>query len=60
MNLYPTRAAAVEHEIRDALAPGLDDLLADGGTVEDYYDIDAIAYETITTTVTVGGQTRYC
>ena len=60
MNLYTTRNEAIEREIRDVLAPGLDDLLADGGTVEDYYDIDAIADETITTTVTAGGQLRYC
>lgn len=59
MNLYTTRNEAIEREIRDVLAPGLSDLLADGGTVEDYYDIDAIADETITTTVTAGGQLRY-
>lgn len=60
MNLYTTRNEAVEREIRGVLAPGLDDLLADGGTVDDYYDVDAIADETITTTVTAGGQLRYC
>ncbi len=60
MNLYTTRNEAIEREIRDALAPGLADLLADGGTVEDYYDIEAIADETITTTVTEGRQLRYC
>lgn len=60
MNLYTTRNEAVEREIRDVPAPGRDDLLADGGTVEDCYDIDAIADETVTTTVTVGGQPRCC
>lgn len=60
MNLHTTRNEAVEREIRGVLAPGLDDLLADGGTVDDYYDVDAIADETITTTVTAGGQLRYC
>lgn len=57
MNLYVTRNDAIEHEIHDALRPGLVDL---DGPVEDYYDIDAIADETITTTVTEGGQLRYC
>ena len=59
MNLYTTRNDAIEREIRQPLASGLDDLLADGGTVEDYYDVDAIADETITTAVTAGGQLRY-
>lgn len=57
MNLYITRNEAIEREIRGALAPGLSDL---DGTVDDYYDVDAIADETITTTVTAGGQFRYC
>ena len=57
MNLYTTRNEAIEREIRAALAPGLDDL---DGPVDDYYDVDAIADETITTTVTAGGQLRYC
>lgn len=43
MNLYLTRKSAADHEIREALAVGLEDLLADGGTVDDYYDVDAIA-----------------
>ena len=60
MNLYVTRNEAIRREIREPLAAGLSDLLADGGTVEDYYDVDAIADETITTTVTAGGQLRYC
>lgn len=60
MNLYTTRNEAIEREIRQPLAAGIEDLLTGGGTVEDYYDIDAIADETTTTTVTVGGQPRYC
>lgn len=60
MNLYTTRNEAIEHELRRPLAEGLDDLLADGGPVDDYYDVDAIADETIATTVTAGGQLRYC
>lgn len=39
MNLYATRNEAINHEIRDALAPGLEDL---DGPVDDYFDIDAI------------------
>lgn len=57
MNLYTTRNEAIEREIRAALAPGLDDL---DGPVDDYYDVEAIADEVITTTVTAGGQLRYC
>ena len=57
MNLYPTRNLAINHEIRDALAPGLEDLV---GTVVDYYDIDAIANETITMFITEGGMVTYC
>ena len=40
MILYPTRNLAINHEIRDALTPGLEGL---DGTVDDYFDIDAIA-----------------
>lgn len=57
MNLYPTRNLAINHEIRDALAPGLEDL---DGTVDDYYDIDAIANETITMFIAGGGMVTYC
>ncbi len=57
MNLYVTRNEAIEREIRGALAPGLADL---DGPVADYYDVDAIADATIATTVTAGGQLRYC
>lgn len=47
MNLYPTRSAAIEHEIRRPLAAGIEDLLEGGSTVEDYYDIEAIAEEAL-------------
>ena len=57
MPLYTTRNEAIEREIRDALAPGLVDL---DGPVDDYYDIDAIADETITMFVTEGGGVFYC
>ena len=66
MNLYTTRDEAAEREIRQPLAAGTEDLLpeprADGTcpTVEDCYDIDAIADEVITTTVTAGGRPRRC
>lgn len=60
MNLYTTRSEAIEREIRDALAAGLEDLLADGGTVEDYYDIGAIADETLEMFITKGGMVCYC
>lgn len=43
MNLYLTRKSAADREIRDVLAARLEDLLADGGAVDDYYDVDAIA-----------------
>jgi hypothetical protein len=56
MNLYTTRNEAVEHEIRAALAPGLEDL---DGTVDDYFDIDAIAGETITMFITEGRVVTY-
>lgn len=65
MNLYLTRDEATSREIREPLAAGIEDLLldprADGTypTVEDYYDVEAIADEVITTTVTAGGQPRY-
>jgi hypothetical protein len=57
MNLYATRNEAINHEIRDALAPGLEDL---DGPVDDYFDIDAIADETITMFITEGGMVTYC
>lgn len=61
MNLYPARAEAVEREIRKPLSEGLEDLLsdprADGTypTIEDYYDVAAIADEVLELLVTGGG-----
>ena len=65
MNLYLTRSEAVEHEIRKPLAEGLEDLLAEprpGGaypTVDDYYDVQAIADEVIELFLTGGGRGVY-
>lgn len=59
MNLYLTRKEAVNREIRDVLAVGLEDLLADGGTVDDYYDIDAIADKVIETVTRPNGLACY-
>lgn len=68
MNLYLSRAEAIEHEIKRPLAEGLEDLLSDpllGGdgsdgslthpAVEDYYDVQAIADEVLELFVTGGG-----
>lgn len=58
MNLYPARAAAIEHEIKRPLAEGLEDLLSeplpDGTypTIEAYYDVAAIADEVLELFVT--------
>lgn len=66
MTLYLTRSEAIEHEIRRPLAAGIEDLLyEDGvptGVVEDYYDIRAIADETIERFVSPGeaGLSLYC
>lgn len=68
MNLYLTRAEAVESEIAPRLAEGLEDLLpepADDGTyptVNDYYDVDAIAEVLIELFVYLGGRglVYYC
>lgn len=66
MNLYPTRAAAIEHEIKRPLAEGLEDLLvdpkADGThpTIDDYYDVAAIADEVLELFVTGGGFAYHC
>lgn len=60
INLYTTRNEAVEHEIIRPLVVGLEDLLADGGAVDDYFDIDAIANETIIMFITEGGMVTYC
>lgn len=59
MNLYLTRKSAADHEIRDALAAGLEDLLADGGTVDDYYDVDAIADKILEAVVRPNGVVCY-
>ena len=59
MNLYLTRKEAINREIRDQLAVGLEDLLADGGTVDDYYDIDAIANMVIETVIRPTGPVCY-
>ena len=66
MNLYLTRAEAVEHEILKPLSEGLEDLLpdprADGAhpTVEDCYDVQAIADEVLELYVFEGGFVYRC
>lgn len=56
MNLYTTRNEAIEREIRAAL-----ELSADlAGPIDEAFDIDAIADETITMFVTEGGMVCYC
>lgn len=55
MTLYATRNEAIEREIRDVLRAS-EDLT---GPIDEAFDVDAIADETITTTVTAGGQLRY-
>lgn len=66
MNLYLTRAEAIEHEIRKPLSERLEDLLpdprADGTnpTVEDYYDVQAIADEVLELYVYEGGFVYRC
>ena len=59
MNLYLTRKGATDREIRDVLAEGVGDLLADGGTVDDYYDVDAIADKVLETVVRPNGLACY-
>lgn len=56
MTLYTTRNEAIEREIRDVLRPSEDVT----GPIDDAFDIDAIADETITTFVTEGGGVFYC
>lgn len=56
MNLYPTRNEAIEHEIRDVLRQSEDAT----GPIDDAFDIDAIAGETITMFITEGGMVTYC
>ena len=66
MNLYLTRAEAVEHEIRKPLSERLEDLLPDPGaygthpTVEDCYDVQAIADEVLDLYVFEGGLVYRC
>lgn len=60
MNLYLTRKSAADHEIRDVLAAGLEDLLDAGGTVDDYYDVDAIADQVLERVVRPNGVVCYC
>lgn len=56
MNLYTTRNEAIEREIRDVLRPSEDVT----GPIDDAFDIDAIADETITMFVTEGRMVTYC
>lgn len=56
MTLYTTRNEAIEREIRDVLRPSEDVT----GPIDDAFDIDAIADETITMFVTEGGGVFYC
>lgn len=56
MSLYATRNEAIEREIRAVL-----ELSADlTGPIDDAFDIDAIADETITMYVFEGGGVFYC
>ena len=59
MNLYLTRESAINRVIRDELAAGLEDLLDDGGTVDDYYDVYAIADMVLETVVRPNGVVCY-
>lgn len=59
MNLYLTRKEAADREIRGVLAVGLEDLLDDGGTVDDYYDVDAIADKVLETVLRPNGLVCY-
>lgn len=56
MSLYATRNEAIEREIRDVLRPSEDAT----GPIDEAFDIDAIADETITMFVTEGGGVFYC
>jgi hypothetical protein len=56
MNLYTTRNEAIEREIRDVLRPSEDVT----GPIDDAFDIDAIADETITMFITEGRMVTYC
>ena len=56
MNLYTTRNEAIEREIRAVLEPSADIT----GPIDDAFDIDAIADETIAMFITEGGMVTYC
>lgn len=56
MNLYITRNEAIEREIRAALESSADLT----GPIDEAFDIDAIADETITMFVTEGRMVTYC
>lgn len=56
MNLYTTRNEAIEREIRDVLRQSEDVT----GPIDDAFDIDAIADETITIFITEGRMVTYC
>lgn len=56
MNLYTTRNEAIDREIRDALRSSEDAT----GPIDEVFDIDAIANETITMFITEAGMVTYC
>ena len=56
MNLYTTRNEAIEREIRDVLRPSEDVT----GPIDDAFDTDATADETITMFITEGRMVTYC
>lgn len=56
MDLYVMRDDAIEHEILDVLR-AIEDVT---GPIDDAFDIDAIAEETITMFITEGGVVTYC
>ena len=56
MNLYATRNEAIEREIRDVLRPSEDVT----GPIDEAFDIEGIADETITMFITEGRMVTYC
>ena len=56
MDLYVMRDDAIEHEILDVLR-AIEDVT---GPIDEAFDIDAIAEETITMFITEGGAATYC
>ncbi len=56
MNLYTTRSEAIEREIIEPLQAQQDVT----GPIDDAFDIDAIADETITMFITDGRMVTYC